>query len=137
MNISRKFLKADKNIQSVMLGIQLMLGVVGFMRGIGFYIMWALFFTLFLGIYQWGISGMIHQLRNQYTAEPVRKWRTRHMIGSAIYVLIVTIITMVLKTDYAFITLLIVIPQLIAYAYYMLTVWDEKLYKKYLYNLGY
>lgn len=137
MNISRKFLKADKNIQSIMLGAQLIIGVVGFMQHTGFFIMWVPVITFFLGVYQWGISGMIHHLKNEYTAEPVRKWRARHMIGSAIYVLVATIITMVLKTNDAFITLLIIIPQLIAYAYYTLTIWDQKLYNKYLYNLKY
>ncbi|HAS42354.1 MAG TPA: hypothetical protein DCS93_17890 [Microscillaceae bacterium] len=137
MNTSRKFLKVDKNIQRVMLIFQLILGIIGFTQSTGFFIMWVPVITLFLGIYQWGISGMIHQINNQYTAEPIKKWRRFHMVGSAIYVLLAVLVTMVLKTNDVFIVLLMVIPQLIAYAYYFLTVWDERLYNKYQDNLGY
>ncbi|OJJ22593.1 hypothetical protein BKI52_07900 [marine bacterium AO1-C] len=137
MNTSRKLLKVDKNIQRVMLVGQLMLGITGFVLGIGAYAFWAPVITLFLGIYQWGISGYIHITESKYTAEPIKKWRLRHMVGSAVYLLIAIIIVTQYRTFSAFFIFLVVIPQLIAYAYYFLTVWDERLFNKYRDNVSY
>lgn len=131
MNASRRFLKADMNIQTIMLAIQLIVGVIGFTVGAGLFIIWAPIITFFLGVYQWGISGLIHIVGIQQAPQPIRKWRSIHLIGSIIYVLAAYVITMGVQGGSGFIVGLIVIPQIIGYAYYGLTIWDYRLYNIY------
>lgn len=135
MNTSRRFLKADMNIQTIMLAIQLIIGLIGFMVGAGLFIIWAPIITFFLGVYQWGISGLIHITGVKQAPQPIRKWRYIHLIGSMVYVLVAYTITMIAPEGGAFIVGLIVIPQIIGYAYYGLTIWDYRLYNIYRDNI--
>ncbi len=137
MNTSRKLLKADKNIQSVMLSAQLILGLVAYVFNNGGYGFWAPIITLFLGIYQLGISGYIHITELTYTAEPIKKWRRIHMVGSILYLVIAITICTLYRSFGVFFIALVIIPQFIGYAYYALTIWDERLYRKYRANLMY
>lgn len=137
MNTSRKLLKADKNIQSVMLSAQLILVLVAYVFNNGGYGFWVPIITLFLGIYQLGISGFIHITELRYTAEPIKKWRRIHMAGSVLYLITAITICTMYRSFSVFFIALVIIPQLIGYAYYALTIWDERLYRKYVTNLTY
>ena len=132
MNASRKFLKTDMNIQTIMLSAQLLIAVMAFGLGLGWgLILWVPIITFFLGVYQWGISAMVHITGLQYTPESIKKWRRVHVVGSVVYLLAAILVAQGIGTDYAFIIGLVVIPQMIGYAYYGLTIRDYKMYNTY------
>ncbi|WP_299453122.1 hypothetical protein [uncultured Microscilla sp.] len=135
MNLSRRFLKADMNVQTVMLSIQLLVALLAFTSG-GGVMLWVPVITFFLGVYQWAISAMIHITGLRYTPEPIKKWRQIHIIGSVVYLAFAIAMTMMTNRDYYFILWLIGIPQLIGFAYYGLTIWDYRLYNTYRDNVG-
>lgn len=130
MNISRRFLKADMNVQTVMLSIQILIAMLAFTTNTAG-MLWIPVITFFLGVYQWSISAMIHITGLGYTPEPIKKWRRVHIIGSMVYLAFAITLANVTHDDYYFIWFLVIIPQFIGYAYYGLTIWDYRLYTTY------
>jgi hypothetical protein len=135
MNISRQFLKADMKVQTVMLSTQILIAVLAFSAGWAA-LFWIPIITFFLGVYQWGISAVIHITGLDFSSEPIKRWRRVHIIGAAVYLAIAISIVSANAQDSYLIWLLIIIPQLIGYAYYGLTIWDYRVYAAYRDNVG-
>ena len=93
-----------------------------------------LYFLIIIGFYQFIISAPINLLRNVVSVE-IYQFRKFHFFGSIIYLILLWVLSFYNFVDnWLYFSLLIILPQIIAYAYFYLTVREYKAYSSFLNN---
>ena len=118
--MTKDFVKADVNFQRPIVIINAIIVVISLMNHD--------FFALFLlahfiaGAVQWIGSGL--NLRHPHPASPYTNWRRLHFWGSIVYLTVVyTILNLdMISSDDIALFLILFIPQVILYAYFLLSI---------------
>ena len=133
MRLQLSILKYETIFQSIFFVLNTLLFILGFFNAGGFWILLVLA-QIPLGIYQLGISGTLHLFFFKSFSQEITSWRTIHYFGSIIYLVFLFFITSVSIWNDIILIFLILIPQMIAHAYFFLTLKDYRSRKDYLEN---